>query len=110
MTGPRRPFLADVDLSKHTRPGRLGFVYAIELNYKYYYYTEDGADNGWNRWQRNRNFYYTLSGKFGKEYQTHWIRKQHSRRWYRQIIEDNTVTRYCFKTQNDRLHAWLLLP
>jgi hypothetical protein len=105
-----RPLLADVDLSKYSCPGRHGFVYAIEFNTKDYTCMSRKCESQWNRWRRNRDFWYTLTNKFGKEYQTHWMRPQKSRRWYRQTVENGTITRYCFKNKTDRLHAWLLIP
>jgi hypothetical protein len=105
-----KPLIADADLSKHTCPGQHGFFYAIEVNHKNYNSTPRICESAWIRWRRNREFWYTLTNKFGKEYQTHWVRPQEGRRWYRQVTENGTVTRYCFKSKADRLHAWLLLP
>jgi hypothetical protein len=105
-----KPLIADADLSKHTCPGQHGFFYAIEVNHKNYNSTPRICDSQFLRFKRNREFRYTLTNKFGKEYQTHWARPQKGRRWYRQVTENGTVTRYCFKSKTDRLHAWLLLP
>ena len=108
MTKKWKPLLEDVTLSPKSKPGRLGFVYAIEFNHKDYYYTNREMANRYDRWRRHRDFWAVLEKEFGKEYQQHWKRKQLNRRWYRYTVDKGDITRYCFRNKADRLLAWML--
>jgi len=104
-----KPLIDEVELSPKSVPGRAGFIYALEFNHKEYRYTDRQVESSWKRWQKNRDFWYLLTDKFGKEYQTHWQRPQKNRRWYRQILGHGKITRYCFRTENDRFLARMLI-
>jgi hypothetical protein len=83
------------ELSSKTRPGKLGFKYAIELNLKF----GNSAVDFYDRNQRYLNFLYECENRLGKPYQQHWYRKQLNRKWYIQHMHDNIV-RICCKSKN----------
>lgn len=91
------------DLSEHTRPGRLGFKYAVEINLKYGIFASDYTS----RYSRYKDLYNECQRNLGKPYQPHWTRKQLNRKWYVQRL-GNRVIRFCFKSKLQRAKAMLL--
>lgn len=85
--------LKSIELSEKTRPGELGFRYALQ-------YSKCGRQ--WvKKYQFHKDLMHLCEDKLGKSYQKHWSRKQSNRKWYVQEMCDDVV-RVCFKSKSQR--------
>jgi hypothetical protein len=100
--------VTQVELSNHTAPGRLGFSYALEFNLGIYQQHFANMPRKHQRRTAISSLGIELSKRWGKPYQTHWERKQLSKRWYQYHISNPQRIRICFKTENDRTLAAML--